>query len=672
MAKAYYINDIKVSQPVNWESFEMKISRDRELRITLEEFDEELIFTDEGYSILFDIMCAGICDVVDIRVFEDCINDFEFQGVIILAESKFSDCAVEAKVRNESLFYKIDANKGADHYIGTANSPNGSIIETYPPEAFENSDTDEEISMYRLIDVIKHTISYVSDGRLEFKSSFLENNFSDLYITNGSRLRSGAQTGVELSLQQIIDEVFTFFNLWTDIVYINGKLTYVAERYSYHFKNEILNEFPLRLVTFSANEEVLFSNLSIRSEFDDSPNFAYGFQHLGFVGDTGTHWGTLNITNGIDCTNSSSLSLEFKWIRDHNIIQDIIINKNEQFDSDILFIDKAHDEIFPKPFSETLYYNERLKNSNLINYWSSYLSANGFPVKTLTPILSSYIANLDDYPPQGGDTTAGGDPFYTQLLTDFEEADLPEDYYDLTEHTIAYEKKDRIPYVSYGTQWDNYWNRRMYITPSCTGYYNIKATVEGRLGFYQSSSVSYAHDAFGSLHWVIREVTGATTSVEVNRVELYNGQVGFDSRFRLVHVSGVYTAVVYLEAGKEYIIDELEVNLQSYAPTSQLVTLGYDKRIQSSISVYLNADNECVNKNSSNRSVVADIEGSMDLAQWQKLRANKGLRLITKGCNAQIIGHIDEMKYNSANCWVSGSILGALLCLDGKKHYRED
>lgn len=693
MAKKYFINNMEVEAPINWADFEMTISQDREARILLEEFDEGLRFRGLGFNILRDLICNGICSTATFMVWDDCVGE-EYSGLIILAESKFSDCEVEAKVRNESLFFKLDANKDAEHYLGTAKSPNGTLIDTYPPETFFNDDTGEEITMYHLVSAIKHTVAFVSDNSLEFKSSFLESNFSDLYITNGSRLRSGAQLGIELTLQKVVDEIFMFFNLWTDIREINGKLTYIVEPYEYFFKNENLTGECLKVTSFSANEELLFGNISIKSDFDKTPNFPNSYpininsRYLGFKADQSNAWGDLNIARGTDCANTSTLSFDLDWIRDHNIIQDVIINKKEEYDNDIFLIDKASENEYPKPYTATEYYNERLTNVELLKYWKDYLSGLGFPTELLAPIYESWIdtlaGNYNLVQSTGGDSTADGNPFIRGAFIGWEESDPSNPYngvggqktaFDGVISGITHEKNFRIPYLNYGVQQefeDNY-NRRSFITPECDGYYNIQLTLVGYHGFYEFGNVGLARDAFGSIHWTVLEVTGATTSSEIARTEVFNGQVGFNSGFRFLQIDKVMTKRVYLEAGKQYMIDELEVNLVSHEPYGNPVTYGYNKKVGTSISVYLDEENDCITQSTSGskRGVIAEVEGPMNIEDWQRFRKNKGLRFCAQGCSVRILGWVDELTFNSADCWVSGNILGSLECFSQTREFRE-
>ena len=167
MAKRYFINGIEVNEPINWADFEMSIVREHEMRIILEEFDEQLRFNKQAYDILKDLICNSICSTTEIRVFSDCLQDEEYRGIILLSECEFSDCEVSVKIRNESLFYKIDANKDIKHYAGTTITPNGTEIPAVKSVEVKG------VTMYRLDEIIAHTISFVTDGAVAFKSSFL-------------------------------------------------------------------------------------------------------------------------------------------------------------------------------------------------------------------------------------------------------------------------------------------------------------------------------------------------------------------------------------------------------------------------------------------------------------------------------------------------------------------
>lgn len=676
MAKKYFIDGVQVNSPINWAEFEMSISREEEQRINLEEFDENLRFDGEAFTILFDILCNGICSTAEIVVYDDCIG-IEYEGVIILAECDFAECSVSAKIRNESLFYKLDANKNSEHYMGTTETPNGSTIEAISPVTFFNDDTGEEITMYKLLDVIEHSVAYASDGQLAFQSDFLTTNFPDLYITNGSRLRSGARVGIEITLQNIIDEIFTFFNLWTDIVVVDGQLTYVVEPYESFFSEEKF-EPCLKLNGFLGNEELLFARVDINATSDNTPNFPHTYpinedsRYLGYSGSAYSGWGDLEVNRGNDCTNSTALEFDFSWIRDHNIIQDVIINKEENFDSRIFWINTASANTYPKSSSETPYYNDGLQNKDLINYWSDYLSNLGFSVETFTPIYETYIDTIDGTSPiyEGGDETTDGIPFFASFLTGWAADNSPAigvggqpRYFDTTISDIPNSKDLREPYQNTGSSWDDLQNGRSYVTPQCTGYYNLKANVVGTHGIYEFGNVGLSKDAFGTLNWVVREVN-SPTSTEVQRLEFFNGQVGFDDGFRALQVDSQLVMRVYLEAGKTYIVDEIEVNLESHSNHSSPVTYGYDPRAGSNLLMFLDEENECLENNStqSRRAVVASVEGKMEIADWQRIRKNKGLRMCAKNCIAEFEGWIQELTYNSADCYVTGTLVGTLNC----------
>jgi hypothetical protein len=97
------INGIQINdEPIGLADASVEISRDQDMKMVFSTFISDLTFWGDGYSVLKSqiALLSTICEAIPISIVEDCVNGFEFQGVLFPSdiEENLTKCTIKATI----------------------------------------------------------------------------------------------------------------------------------------------------------------------------------------------------------------------------------------------------------------------------------------------------------------------------------------------------------------------------------------------------------------------------------------------------------------------------------------------------------------------------------------------------------------------------------------------
>jgi hypothetical protein len=233
----FLLDDVIYDAPKGWEDIETSIKRDFQYNAVLANQDTDVDFTGEAYDYLYTkLRTDGYCTKTkfEVRISDDGITYRTLlRGNLFMSDIQFNErtCTATVKIEDNSYYAMINNNKSISTTLDSGKSKNGVSITTPPVYQvdFLNIATlgvaRADVNCYRVYDAFEYLIKFMSDGRLQFTSDYLQTTtFTDemegsllgfgwkgLCITTGINIRNGSGTN-DFSQSQ-----FSFDDLWKEI-----------------------------------------------------------------------------------------------------------------------------------------------------------------------------------------------------------------------------------------------------------------------------------------------------------------------------------------------------------------------------------------------------------------------------------------------------------------------
>jgi len=357
-------NFVPNDQPIGMDELEIKVVFNHPDKTFLQDTnDTEIIFIGDAYVYLLDsfrnngyngihtleIQKAAI-DGTFAKIFSGkiFISDCEFDLDKRFCKTNVIDTGYNTFINNNS---DIEANftipktkNGLD--IAQSITPDSVYLinppsKTVPATGIFTGTTFNTLrEIYNVSDVLKFLISFMSDNELSYASDFLDEVYDTskikIGLISGENLRTNS-TDVygQISWNQLFGDLGSLLNLILSIDTSTGGFVARVENTAYYKnRNVVLEKESVSNIKLSYAQELLYSNLSlgsVQNVVDGSvgdltyvPPYDFGSDDY-YVGGVG------NIKN--------TLSLETTTlITDNNIIEDVIINNNDQYDEDWFLI----------------------------------------------------------------------------------------------------------------------------------------------------------------------------------------------------------------------------------------------------------------------------------------------------------------------------------------------
>lgn len=404
----FLLDDIIFDSPKGWEDIETSIKRDFQYNSVLANQDTEVDFTGEAYDYLYTkLRTDGFCTRVKFEVrysIDGLIYSTLLRGNLFLSDIQFNErtCTATVKIEDNSYYAMINNNKSISTALDSGRSKNGVSIPVplvYQVD-FQNIITlgiaRADVNCYRVYDAFEYLIRFMSDGRLQFASDYLQTTaFTDplegsllgfgwkgLCITTGINIRVGT------TVNDFSQSLFSFDDLWNEInrriplVLIvenpyNENPTIRIENRDYQYTDaNIFTASDVYEVISKVDTKSIYAKVNVGSSVVDNQGlFPEQIHFFGFGPEE-------YIVQG-ECNIDTALELGTDWVTSSNVIAQSL-NGVQDYDSNLFLIET---EYFTATTGETWNFNNLGITSPPVYYYFNTNLTNSY-------ILSRYRGGI--------------------------------------------------------------------------------------------------------------------------------------------------------------------------------------------------------------------------------------------------------------------------------------
>jgi hypothetical protein len=476
----FLIDGADRGQPIDAENFSVNVSEDKTINARIISFDNDLTFVGGVYDYLFSKLDqSGFCNLIVVEVQYQCAGVWKrlTNGYIILSECNFQldKCQVKTKLYDESFSTKINNNKAIPFSLSCTITKN--LLPVVPPPLLRGKFFNPPTGVYGddifgnlVYDAFNHLITCMSDGQIDFASSFFEfdltadGNF--LIITNGEAIRTRGIRETVVSFEELYLSMHKKFNL--GMVFerqANGRPLLRIELASYFIQQgATVNLYDQPNITLAFDRDRLYSAVDFGSSpvlekeectggvctFSQTPFRGFREETFGFTG---------------ECNTSTVLDLRTsKIVFDTNVIEDVyrFNAEDRKLDPFIIqsywFVDQQRyyaRQFDPYSTGQTVY-NGELRNIYVSNNWIS-----GYPNSLYSFLESSTFPNDPSFNVRSAYDIAALPSFPIQFT-------IFNSYFEQTGNYITFPNEILDP--------NNYFNGDSYVVPF-TGIYTVRLGV---------------------------------------------------------------------------------------------------------------------------------------------------------------------------------------------------
>lgn len=393
----FYLDDILITDEPNGDII-TTIKRDSQLGGFLITNDAKLKWHGDGFDYIQSVInTEGFCGEIKCDIWDECNGQQVriFTGkVFILEIEKNSNCIITAPVQDNNFYARINKNKSIEITVDTTRSKNAVTIEA----AAENSITmfkpstgattaDPRIG-YRVYDVFKNMVAFMSDGEVEFDSNYfgLGGEFEGLSVMYGQEITFfGTGGAIKASFDKAFNEVKKKTNctLYIDTTGVIPKLR--IEKYGDLFINSIIHKLEnINSVRFKIDSSKLIATISVGST--KLIDVLAGTGGVSFVeSNIYQTYKKEDYTLLEQCNIDSRMDLVSEYVISSNVIEDALIFSTTTHSEDIIFVDcedvtasgtnYTSTAILGNPFNSSppYFYNTRLMNNEVLDRWASLI-----------------------------------------------------------------------------------------------------------------------------------------------------------------------------------------------------------------------------------------------------------------------------------------------------------
>jgi hypothetical protein len=398
----FLLDDIIFDSPKGWEDIETTIKRDFQYNSVLANQDTEVDFTGEAYDYLYTkLRTDGFCTRIkfEVRYSTDGLTySTLLRGNLFLSDIQFNErtCTATVKIEDNSYYAMINNNKSISTALDSGRSKNGVSISV--PTVYEvdflNIVTlavaQSNVKCYRVYDAFEYLIKFMSDGRLQFASDYLQTTaFTDplegalsgfgwkgLCITTGINIRVGTTVNDFSQSLFSFDDLFNEINRRIPLVLIvenpySETPTIRIENRDYQYTNaNIFTASDVYEVISKVDTKSIYAKVNVGSSVVDNQGlFPEQIHFFGFGPEE-------YIVQG-ECNIDTTLELGTDWVTSSNVIAQSL-NGLQDYDANLFLIET---EYFTATTGETwnfnnlgiigppvyYYYNTNLTNSYILS-----------------------------------------------------------------------------------------------------------------------------------------------------------------------------------------------------------------------------------------------------------------------------------------------------------------
>lgn len=398
----FLLDNIEFTSPKGWDEIETSIKRDFQYNSVLANQDTEVDFTGDAYEYLHNkLQTDGFCTRIRFEI-RNSIDGITYntllRGNLFLSDVQFNErtCTATVKIEDNSFYAMINNNKSLSTALISGRSKNGVSIPVPPVYQVDFQDivtlaiAQANVNCYRVYDAFEYLIRFMSDGRLQFASDYLQTtSFTDplegalsgfgwkgLCITTGINIRVGTTVNDFSQSLFSFDDLFNEINRRIPLVLIvenpySETPTIRIENIDYQFTNaNIFTASDVYEVISKVDTKSIYAKVNVGSSVVDNQGlFPEQIHFFGFGPEE-------YIVQG-ECNIDTALELGTDWATSSNVIAQSL-NGAQDYDSNLFLIET---EYFTSTTGETwnfnnlgitsppvyYYYNTNLTNSYILS-----------------------------------------------------------------------------------------------------------------------------------------------------------------------------------------------------------------------------------------------------------------------------------------------------------------
>lgn len=448
-----------VDNPKNWENIKPTIVRRIDVfKGCVLNYVADVEFAGDAYTYLRQAYSDGYCGKVEVLVElsqqgGQPYTTF-FEGLIILKDIKFnvSHCIAKTTIKDNNFTAIIETNKRVKAKLTVGYSKNADFSEdpnitpvtpvsielllpdTNPPSSYTPA---ENRDLYLVNDAFRFLIDFMTDGTVDY--------ISDYFGSGGEKEGVGILTGTDLR---------TGLGISVPDISFEDLFTQLDKKYTIGISLEesagtpVIRIQPISTL-FTSTVVATFSDVQELQVYTDQTNF-YARVDVGAADNLDTVAGgtALPVVRFLtfeeedygvigDCNLDKILDLVSDWIVSNNVIYDIVLNGNSDYDDNIVLLEAdlaTNETLHTDIFGDQSYwtYNGSMTNKNAVNNAfqgipnsiQKFLGSNDNTFRALktadqsVPGSFTLMAFEDDTPPEGDDpngnyTNTAGNYKYT-------------------------------------------------------------------------------------------------------------------------------------------------------------------------------------------------------------------------------------------------------------------
>ena len=389
----------EVDPALNWQDINFTIKTEKQYNLFLQYQEYTLEFNGSGFDYIYNkIQNESFCESINCEIFSNCnkIDYLIFSGSILLTDCEVNErtCTVKCKIIDKSFFAKINNNKNIKTALNSGKTKNGLSISDcnqYTVDVYSviNNSFKYDIECARVWDAFKYMIGFMSDNTIDFVSDAFAYNgqYGGIALTTGYRMRKGPVSAISgrwtqfsfLELYQEVNKRIPLVLLIEDPYGKLGNPTIRIEPAEYRYNtSEIFNAVAIDEIITTFDTDKLYANVKFGSPVDYNSiyKFPEAITFYGFREEEFHLLGTCNLDLTLDLTGN--------WIVSSNLIEKMVQNLDQSYDSDIVMLStesltsttgRTTNSNFINTVPDSYYYNELLNNDHISQRYGQNLSA---------------------------------------------------------------------------------------------------------------------------------------------------------------------------------------------------------------------------------------------------------------------------------------------------------
>lgn len=385
MTYTFFLDDIQIPPPSDWQDIEMVLKRDFKSRTISVQYSTSVTFGGAGYNyIRSKSMTANYCGEVRIQITESCGGATVpvVSGRIVLADCKWrlDTCTVECSIIDDGLGARVHNNS---RVAVSPTSPRSKSLATIAPCAaldltvygVDGAPLTGTRRAFDWFDALRHAVAFITDGSVGVASDwYAALPDSERYcFAIGTDLRNAgtAATRISYSFEDLFGQLAPKYDLWihatTDadgnaILRVEPGETFFAPDAGYSTN-------AAHGVVRSTDTDRLYSTVKVGST--EAIREMQASNPLPYVSLMGFAEETLNFSG--QCNTDTELDLITDWVIDPNTILRCTVNNEDKWDSDMFVLQYTASSQaatmgqYLTPGADPWLHNEALMNARVLS-----------------------------------------------------------------------------------------------------------------------------------------------------------------------------------------------------------------------------------------------------------------------------------------------------------------